>query len=309
MGGLGAGWHRATLAGAFLGVTPGAIGKILIAQATAGRGSGSRWQARHLESRASRAARSDARPDPKRMPAAPFRIDLKSAQLGTLQMALRTRDLAAWRASLQEAWGDVGAAFDGEALCLDLRELPPGPALDWPAVVAALRHWQLCPVAVTGASALSDGERAAVRAAGLAWAEDLVPAAAAPSPTPAPAAPAPAPEPAQGAATLVIDRPLRSGQQVYARDADLIVLGLVSHGAEVIADGHIHVYGALRGRAIAGAKGRTDARIFAHSLEAELLAVAGTFRTSEKPLPADVLAKPAQVRLDGERLVFEPLKF
>ncbi|MFO0123546.1 MAG: septum site-determining protein MinC, partial [Inhella sp.] len=96
-------------------------------------------------------------------------------------------------------------------------------------------------------------------------------------------------------------------------DADLVELGLVSHGAAVIADGHLHGYGALRGRAIAGAKGRTDARIWAHSLEAELLAVAGTFRTSEKPLPAEVLAKPAQVRLvataDGERLVFEPLKF
>jgi septum site-determining protein MinC len=156
---------------------------------------------------------------------------------------------------------------------------------------------------------LSDEERAQARAAGLALVDGvpMAPSAAAPTPQAPPAAALPkvlAPSP-----TMVIDRPLRSGQQVYARDADLIVLGLVSHGAEVIADGHIHVYGALRGRAIAGAKGRTDARIFAHSLEAELLAVAGTFRTSEKPLPADVLAKPAQVRLDGERLVFEPLKF
>jgi septum site-determining protein MinC len=245
------------------------------------------------------------------MPAAPSRIDLKSAQLGTLQLALRTRDLAAWRASLQDAWGDVGAAFDGEALCLDLRELPAGAPLDWAAVVATLRQWQLSPVAVLGADALPEDERTAVRAAGLAWAEglaavaSLAPAAAAP----APAASEPAPVVVAATPTMVIDRPLRSGQQVYARDADLIVLGLVSHGAEVIADGHIHVYGALRGRAIAGAKGRTDARIFAHSLEAELLAVAGTFRTSEKPLPAEVLAKPAQVRLDGERLVFEPLKF
>jgi septum site-determining protein MinC len=108
---------------------------------------------------------------------------------------------------------------------------------------------------------------------------------------------------------MVVDRPLRSGQQIYARDSDLIVLGLVSHGAEVIADGHIHVYGALRGRAIAGAKGQLDARIFAQSLEAELLSVAGTFRTSEKPLPADVFGKPAQVRLEGERLLFEALKY
>jgi len=87
------------------------------------------------------------------------------------------------------------------------------------------------------------------------------------------------------------------------------VLGLVSHGAEVIADGSVHVYGALRGRAIAGAKGDLDARVYAQSLEAELLAVAGVFRTSEKPLPPEVAGKPAQVRLEGERLVFEPLKY
>lgn len=240
------------------------------------------------------------------MPAARPRIDLKSAQLGALQLALRTRDLAEWRAQAQAAWGDVGGAFDGEALSLDVSELPSGPAMDWPAWVATLRQWHLCPVAVAGSAALSPEERDQARAAGLALV-DGVPMAPAPA-VPA-EAPAPVAVPAPVAPTLVIDRPLRSGQQVYARDADLIVLGLVSHGAEVIADGHIHVYGALRGRAIAGAKGRTDARIFAHSLEAELLAVAGTFRTSEKPLPAEVLAKPAQVRLDGERLVFEPLKF
>jgi len=244
------------------------------------------------------------------MPAARPRIDLKSAQVGALQLALRTRDLAEWRAQLQDAWGDVGAAFDGEALSLDVSELPAGQALDWPALVATLRQWHLCPVAVAGSGALSDEERAQARAAGLALVDGVpvAPPAAAPTPLASPAPTVLAPSP-----TMVIDRPLRSGQQVYARDADLIVLGLVSHGAEVIADGHIHVYGALRGRAIAGAKGRTDARIFAQSLEAELLAVAGTFRTSEKPLPAEVLAKPAQVRLvataDGERLVFEPLKF
>jgi septum site-determining protein MinC len=246
------------------------------------------------------------------MPAARPRIDLKSAQVGALQMALRTRDIDEWRALLQDAWGDLGGAFDGEALCLDVSELPAGAALDWSALLSTLRHWQLCPVAVAGSATLSEDERTQARAAGLALL-DGVPASAGPGtvePTEAPQAqaldPLPLPTPV---AAMVIDRPLRSGQQVYARDADLIVLGLVSHGAEVIADGHIHVYGALRGRAIAGAKGRTDARIFAQSLEAELLAVAGTFRTSEKPLPAEVLAKPAQVRLDGERLVFEPLKF
>jgi septum site-determining protein MinC len=241
------------------------------------------------------------------MSAAPQRIDLKSAQVATLQLALRTRSGPELAAQLQAAWGGLAGAFDGEPLSLDVSELPAGDTpCDWPALLQLLRGWSLVPVALTGAAQLSAADCQAAQAAGLAIAEASATAPVAPASPPAVATvAAPAPE----RHTVVLDRPLRSGQQFYARDADLVVLGLVSHGAEVIADGHIHVYGALRGRAIAGAKGRTDARIFAQSLEAELLAVAGTFRTSEKPLPPEVLAKPAQVRLEGERLVFEPLKF
>ena len=106
----------------------------------------------------------------------------------------------------------------------------------------------------------------------------------------------------------MIDRPLRSGQQVYARGGDLVVLAVVNFGAEVIADGHIHVYAPLRGRAIAGARGNTAARIFSTCMEPQLVAIAGTYRTAETPLPDDVLGKPAQVRLDGETLVVEPLE-
>ena len=132
------------------------------------------------------------------------------------------------------------------------------------------------------------------------------PPMAAPAPEPAASA-APATE-AQTAPTRVIDRPLRSGQRVYARGGDLVVLGLVSHGAEVIADGNIHVYGPLRGRAIAGANGDAEARIFAAAMEPELISIAGTYRTADKPLADDVLGKPAQVRLDGDKMLIEPLK-
>ncbi len=110
------------------------------------------------------------------------------------------------------------------------------------------------------------------------------------------------------APTLVIDKPLRSGQRVYARGGDLVVLGVVSHGAEVIADGNIHVYGPLRGRAIAGANGDAHARIFATAMEPELISIAGTYRMTDKPLAPNVLGKPAQARLDGDRLLIEPLK-
>jgi septum site-determining protein MinC len=111
------------------------------------------------------------------------------------------------------------------------------------------------------------------------------------------------PEPA-----LVVDRPLRSGQRIYAK-GDLIVLGLVSNGAEVIAEGNIHIYAPLRGRALAGVHGNHDARIFCTCLEAELISIAGIYRTTENPLPADVLGKPVQIRLDDdEKLLIEPLR-
>jgi septum site-determining protein MinC len=110
---------------------------------------------------------------------------------------------------------------------------------------------------------------------------------------------------------LLIDKPLRSGQQVYARGRDLVVMAMVNAGAEVIADGSIHVYAPLRGKAIAGARGNPQARIFAQSLEAELLSIAGIYRTSEVPLPPAVRGKSAMVRLltqDGEeKLIMQAL--
>ncbi len=125
-------------------------------------------------------------------------------------------------------------------------------------------------------------------------------------------APAPPPVAAPSAQpALVVDRPLRSGQQVYARGRDLVVLAMVNPGAEVIADGHIHVYAPLRGKAIAGARGNADARIFASALEAELISIAGVYRTSDVPLPDNVRGKAAQVRLHssdgGDKLLIEPI--
>jgi septum site-determining protein MinC len=110
---------------------------------------------------------------------------------------------------------------------------------------------------------------------------------------------------------MVIDKPLRSGQQVYARGRDLVVLAMVNPGAEVIADGHIHVYAPLRGKAIAGARGQSDARIIALAMDPQLISIAGVYRTSETPLPDTVLGKPAQIRLQtgeqGDRLIIDPL--
>jgi septum site-determining protein MinC len=255
-------------------------------------------------------------------------FELRSASIAAFSLVLRSGDLEALGAALQERLGDTPDVFNQDPVVLDLSQLPAVPtpsedgqlsleaeaaALDFPALIALLRCFRMQAVAVSGASA---GQLAAALAAGLAEAD-------APAQRTEPArvetvvkevvrevivereVPAVAAEPSR---TVIVDKPLRSGQQVYAKGADLVVMALVNHGAEVIADGNIHVYAPLRGKAIAGARGNTEARIFAASLEAELIAIAGIYRTTENPLPADVLGKPAQVRLEGEKLVMEALK-
>ncbi len=118
---------------------------------------------------------------------------------------------------------------------------------------------------------------------------------------------APGAMPAPAPAAMVITRPLRSGQRVYARNTDLIVIGVVSRGAEVIADGNIHVYGPLRGKAMAGARGDASARIFTTQLDPELVAVAGVYRVIETGLEPALLNKPAIISLNGESLQIESL--
>lgn len=105
--------------------------------------------------------------------------------------------------------------------------------------------------------------------------------------------------------TKVITTPVRTGQQVYAQGSDLIVLAPVSAGAEVLADGNIHVYAPLRGRALAGAKGDTSARIFIRSMQAELLSIAGSYRVINEQILQEMRGKSIQVFLNGEQLLME----
>ena len=106
---------------------------------------------------------------------------------------------------------------------------------------------------------------------------------------------------------LIVDKPLRSGQHVYAKGRDLVVMAMVNPGAEIMADGHIHVYAPLRGKAIAGARGNKDARIYASCMEAELVSIAGIYRTSgDTPIPKEVAGKSAQIRLIDDKLVMQP---
>ena len=246
--------------------------------------------------------------------ATPTTFEIKSANCPLVALLLKSTDLAALAREMTLRFGDIPDFFDQDALVIDLSPLQSasqaGAAdIDFPALVDLLGSFRLVPVAVKGGN---PAQMAAARQAGL------IPGNDAHLLTPRPAKASteqPAEQPAQvhsaPLGALVIDKPLRSGQQVYARGRDLVVLAMVNAGAEVIADGHIHVYAPLRGRAIAGARGNTEARIFALALEAELLSIAGIYRTSENPLPPEVVGHPTQVRLtegpDGERLVITPM--
>lgn len=118
------------------------------------------------------------------------------------------------------------------------------------------------------------------------------------------AAPAASAHIGEGGASRLVTQHVRSGAQIYAEGGDLIVLGSVSAGAEVIADGHIHVYGTLRGRALAGARGDTAARIFCRALEAELVSVAGQYLVQED-IPQALQGRSASVLIEGDRLTVQ----
>ncbi len=184
------------------------------------------------------------------------------------------------------------ARYRNAAVVLDLGPVAGRTPLNLAEFCRRLRQYQLVPVAVVNA-----GEAWAQMAAnaGLAVFEDA-----------GEAAPRAAAAPPDSRRTRVVEEPVRSGQQVYAPGGDLVVLSTVHPGAEVLADGHIHVYGALRGRALAGIRGDAGARVFCRRLEAELVSVAGVYAVSEA-LETERHPGAVQIRLDGETLVVEPL--
>ncbi|QXC33161.1 septum site-determining protein MinC [Aeromonas sp. FDAARGOS 1407] len=160
-------------------------------------------------------------------------------------------------------------------------------------------------VGVTGAR--NEEMKTAAKAAGLAVMASGKSRKSEPAPEPVAPVVALEPEPAPLIPTRVHVGPVRSGQQIYAAGTSLVVLGSVSPGAEVLADDSIHIYGTLRGRAIAGARGNTRARIYCQQLQAELLSIAGTFQLSDA-LPAGLIQQAVHIRLDNEQLRIDRIK-
>ena len=241
-------------------------------------------------------------------------FDFKSATLPLEAFLLRTGNLTSLAQALEERFGATPDLFNGEPVVIDLTHLASlDVAVNFPALIELLARYKIKPIAVRGGTV---SQTYAAQQAGLIEAPDgHAPAARVETvvqevvrevirevPVEVPV------HVPMAASTMILDKPLRSGQQVYAKGGDLIVMAVVNHGAEVIADGSIHVYAPLRGKAIAGAKGNTDARIFSTCMEPELVSIAGTYRTTDTPLQPNVVGKPAQIRLDGDRLVFDPIE-
>lgn len=245
-------------------------------------------------------------------------LDFKSATLYTVRVVLHSPDLEQLISALDQRMREASAFFENETVVIDASAIDQ--VIDWATLITKLQAHKLHPVGV-----VAHGQNLlAAQAQGLAEV-DLANPAPRPASTPAPdqevpvvappqssnakskaasstATSEPALPPTVAPAAMIINRPLRSGQRIYARDTDLIVIGMVSQGAEVIADGNIHVYGPLRGKAMAGARGDASARIFTTQLDPELLAIAGVYRVIEAKLNDTLHNQPVIVHLEGDSL-------
>ncbi|AQR65564.1 hypothetical protein BXU06_11245 [Aquaspirillum sp. LM1] len=250
-------------------------------------------------------------------------LDIKSASVDVLSILLRSADPAQIHHELGSRLARRPKTFAGEPFLLDLSNLDEGVMNTLPELYRILHEQGVRIIGVRHAHP-SVGEQA--QALGWNWFPAKLERPPAPAPvttqapapavaevSPAPAEPTPVADTSPATPdspcckTLVIDRPVRAGQQVYARDGDLVVLAAVSSGAELIADGNIHIYAPMRGRALAGARGNASARIFAQQLSAELVSVAGVYRTLEDELPPTLRGRAVQIFLDGSKLVLAPL--
>ena len=240
-------------------------------------------------------------------------VEIKISTVVAVSVILRETALDVLATALTEMTGGASDFFDDEFAVIDLAHLTEDQSeIAWEELVKLLKSYGLNAVAVRNSK---PSMQTAILAQGLSLDtsakphphETAAPQAAqnmaAPAPSVAPVAPittAPA-SPAPHYETIIIDTPVRAGQRIYARGADLIITAVVNNGAEIIADGSIHVYAPMRGRALAGANGNAAARIFAFALEPELVSIAGVYRTFEDGVQGK-FNTPSMVKLVGERI-------
>jgi septum site-determining protein MinC len=224
-------------------------------------------------------------------------FELKGRMITLSVLRVLTSDLEALCQQLDAKIASAPGLFQNFPVLLDFEELSADAqsGFDIARLDRVLRERSFVPVGVRGAGAVLTGIAAGVGIGVISG-----------NATPARLRRAKDEAVTKPAVNLLIRQPVRSGQQIYAEGGDLTVLAAVSPGAEILADGNIHIYGALRGRALAGARGNADARIFCHSLDAELVSIAGRYRVSEQ-IEEPARLHPVQIFLAGDSLVIEAL--
>jgi len=234
-------------------------------------------------------------------------VELKSGSITLPILKVHSADIADVDEQLQQKLGKAPEFFRNAPIIIDLGELTDEQRqnLDFAALLKTIQGLALAPVGMRGGSAeqqkLAQAEKIAVLAD--VRTESVPDAATEKKPAPKRAIPPPRPI---TATTKVIDQPVRSGQRIYANGGDLIVLAQVSPGAEIMADGNIHVYGPRKGRALAGVQGNLEARIYCSDLQAQLIAIGGNYRTNEGE-DDSLKGKLVQVYLQDDAIVVESL--
>lgn len=245
--------------------------------------------------------------------------EIKFGQVGLANLKLKRLDPEGLAAELREKVDSAEKLFLRTPVVLDLSHLPSLPDIDTVrGLLERVRESGMLPVGLSYGTAENDALaqalgvpvfakfRAAYERDGESAPVRATPPPPSRDPSPPERATPPPPSASASGGGLLHDQPVRSGQQIYARGRDLILNALVGNGAEVIADGSIHVYGALRGRALAGAQGDERARIYCQEFHAELVSIAGHYRVFED-IPADLRGKPVQAWLEGEKLLLKKL--
>lgn len=231
-------------------------------------------------------------------PAERVPFDMKAGSFTLPTLLIRDGDIDRLDRFLAEQVAKLPQFFDQAPLVIDLSQFPGDQALEgFPSIVGTVRGHGMIPVGVRGATAEQVEQARMLELA-------IMPRSRSQAGREAPAATQPAAHAARP--SLIVDKPVRSGQRVYAEGADLVLLSGVSSGAEVMADGNVHAYGPIRGRVLAGVRDNAAARIFCRDLGAELVAIAGRYRVAED-LPKKHLGRSVQISLQENTLQFASL--
>jgi septum site-determining protein MinC len=241
--------------------------------------------------------------DSQKTPYTPPALEFKSSTFSVPVLVLSSDDLVVIGQQLQEKVRLAPEFFRNSPLVLDLQELNKlGCDIDITALTNIIRKAGLLPIGIRGGNIQQNKQALELLIPVYSIHSGSVSAEAQKQKT---IPPVPEPKTDTDITTTLITQPIRSGQRIYAA-GDLVILAQVSAGAEIMAEGNIHVYNTLRGRALAGVQGNTEARIFCFDLQAELISIAGNYKVSED-LDETVRNKPVQIYLQDQALIIKDI--